>query len=109
MGEYARSLAIARAASRRWPGAAIHFVLSREAPYAAGAPFPRTLLASSPTFHSAAVVELLETWRPDVVIFDNAGRTRAAARRAARWARASFTSARAGASDARRFVGAGCG
>jgi hypothetical protein len=75
MGEYARSLAIARAASRRWQGAAIHFVLSREAPYAAGAPFPSTLLASSPTFHSAAVIELLGAWRPDVVIFDNAGRT----------------------------------
>jgi glycosyltransferase involved in cell wall biosynthesis len=75
MGEYARSLAIARAAGRRWPGAAIRFVLSREAPYAADAPFPSTLLASSPTFHSAAVIELLETWRPDVVIFDNAGRT----------------------------------
>ena len=75
MGEYARSLAIARAASRRWQGAAIHFLLSREAPYAAGAPFPSTLLASSPTFHSAAVAELLRAWRPDVVIFDNAGRT----------------------------------
>jgi glycosyltransferase involved in cell wall biosynthesis len=75
MGEYARSLAIAHAASRRWPGAAVHFVLSREAPYAADAPFPATLLASSPTFHSKAVTELLEKWRPDVVVFDNAGRT----------------------------------
>jgi glycosyltransferase involved in cell wall biosynthesis len=75
MGEYARSLAIARAASRRWPGASIHFALSREAPYAADAPFPTTLLASSPTFHSSAVIGLLENWRPDVVIFDNAGRT----------------------------------
>jgi glycosyltransferase involved in cell wall biosynthesis len=87
MGEYARSLAIARAASRRWQGAAIHFVLSREAPYAADAPFPNTLLASSPTFHSAAVVGLLEKWRPDVVIFDNAGRSpqlRAARRLGAR-------------------------
>jgi ADP-heptose:LPS heptosyltransferase len=87
MGEYARSLAIARAASLRWPGAAIRFVLSREAPYAAGAPFPATLLASSPTFHSAAVIELLQSWRPDVVIFDNAGRTaqlRAARRAGAR-------------------------
>jgi glycosyltransferase involved in cell wall biosynthesis len=87
MGEYARSLAIARAASRRWQGAAIHFVLSREAPYAADAPFPKTLLASSPTFHSAAVIELLEKWRPNVVIFDNAGRTaqlRAARRLGAR-------------------------
>jgi glycosyltransferase involved in cell wall biosynthesis len=87
MGEYARSLAIARAASRRWPGASIHFALSREAPYAHDAPFPTTLLASSPTFHSSAVIGLLENWRPDVVIFDNAGRTvqlRAARRLGAR-------------------------
>jgi hypothetical protein len=75
MGEYARSLAIARAVARHWQGCAIRFVLSREAPYAADPPFPATLLPSSPTFHSAAVIELLENWRPDVVIFDNAGRT----------------------------------
>jgi hypothetical protein len=75
MGEYARCVAIALAASRRWQGAALHFVLSREASYAAHSPFPATLLSSSPTFHSAAVIELLETWRPDVVVFDNAGRT----------------------------------
>ncbi len=87
MGEYARSMAIAHAASRRWQDAAIHFVLSREAPYAADAPFPATLLASSPTFHSKAVIELLEMWRPGVVVFDNAGRTaqlRAARRLGAR-------------------------
>jgi len=94
MGEYARSMAIAHAASRRWQDAAIHFVLSREAPYAADAPFPATLLASSPTFHSKAVIELLEKWRPDVVVFDNAGRT--AQLRAARrlGARVVFISAR---------------
>jgi glycosyltransferase involved in cell wall biosynthesis len=87
MGEYARSAAIAQAASRRWQGAAIHFVLSRAAPYAADAPFAATLLTSSPTFHSKAVIELLERWRPDVVVFDNAGRTaqlRAARRLGAR-------------------------
>jgi hypothetical protein len=75
MGEFARSSAIARAVQRRWPAAGIRFVLSREAPYAAGAPFPVTLLASSATFHSAGVVELIRTWRPQVVVFDNAGRT----------------------------------
>jgi glycosyltransferase involved in cell wall biosynthesis len=87
MGEYARSLAIARAVSRHWQGACIRFVLSREAPYAADVPFPTALLPSSPTFHSAAVIELLEKWRPDVVIFDNAGRSaqlRAAQRLGAR-------------------------
>ncbi len=95
MGEYARSLAIARAASNRWPGAVIHFVLSRRAPYAAGTPFPSTLLDSSPTFHSAAVIECLENFKPDVVIFDNAGRT--AQLRAARrvGARVVYISARA--------------
>jgi hypothetical protein len=87
MGEYARSLAIARAANRRWPRAAIHFALSRKAPYAGDAPFPATFFSSSPTFHSKGVIELIETWRPDIVVFDNAGRTaqlRAARRSGAR-------------------------
>jgi ADP-heptose:LPS heptosyltransferase len=75
MGEYARSLAIARAASVRWPHAEIRFMLSRLAPYAAGTPFSVTLLPSSPTFHSADVISQLQQFRPHVVIFDNAGRT----------------------------------
>ncbi len=75
MGEYARSLAIAHGAAERWPRASIQFILSREAPYAAQSPFPAVLLASSPTFHSAAVIEIMNNWRPDIVIFDNAGRT----------------------------------
>ncbi len=75
MGEYMRLLAIARAASVRWPEASVHFVLSRDAPYAADAPFPATLVPSSPTFHSPAVIELIEQFRPTVVLFDNAGRT----------------------------------
>jgi predicted glycosyltransferase len=75
MGEYARSVAIAQAAQRQWPQAHIHFILSRQAPYAAAAPFPATLLDSSPTFHTAAVAESIQTFKPDIVIFDNAGRT----------------------------------
>jgi hypothetical protein len=75
MGEYARSLAIAHGAAERWPRASIQFILSRAAPYAAQSPFPAVLLASSPTFHSAAVIEIMNNWRPDIVIFDNAGRT----------------------------------
>jgi ADP-heptose:LPS heptosyltransferase len=75
MGEYARSLAIAQGAAQRWPRASIQFILSRAAPYAAQSPFPAVLLASSPTFHSAAVIEIMNNWRPDIVIFDNAGRT----------------------------------
>ena len=87
MGEYARSLAIARACLEQWPRAQLHFVLSRRAPYAASVPFPATLLDSSATFHSQAVIELLDQFAPTIVVFDNAGRTaqlRAAHRRGAR-------------------------
>ena len=95
MGEYARSLAIARAAIGRWPQAEIRFLLSRQAPYAAGVPFSAVLLPSSPTFHSAEVIRELQQFRPHIVIFDNAGRTAQlrAARRAA--ARIVYISARA--------------
>lgn len=75
MGEFARSSAIAAALPSRWPNASVQFVLSRAAPYAADAPFPTTLLPSSPTFHSAQVIDLIRRWRPHVVVFDNAGRT----------------------------------
>lgn len=74
-GEYARSAAIARAARRRWPDAEIHFILSRQAPYAATVPFAATLLDSSATFHSGAVARLIRSFRPSIVVFDNAGRT----------------------------------
>ncbi len=75
MGEYARSLAIARAARGRWPDAEVHFVLSAQAPYAAATPFQYTLVPSSPTFHSAEVIACVHRFKPDVVIFDNAGRS----------------------------------
>jgi hypothetical protein len=74
LGEYARCAAIASAALERWPEAAVHFLLSRHAPYISRVPFPVTLLPSSATFHPAAVIELMRAWLPNVVIFDNAGR-----------------------------------
>jgi hypothetical protein len=75
MGEYARSREIAMAVRKRWPASQIHFILSREAIYAGECPFPATLLPSSPTFHSREVGLFIESYRPDVVVFDNAGRT----------------------------------
>ena len=94
MGEYARSVAIAHAAQARWPRAAIRFLLSREAPYAADPPFDATLLPASPTRCTAQVNAAIAAFAPDVVIFDNAGRT--AQLRAARAAGAAvvFVSAR---------------
>ncbi len=75
MGEFARSLAIARAAARRWPAGEIHFLISRQAPYAGSVPFAVTLLPSSPTLNSPQVIQKILEWRPDAVIFDNAGRS----------------------------------
>jgi UDP-glucoronosyl and UDP-glucosyl transferase len=75
MGEFARCSAIASAALERWPQAAVHFLLSRHAPYISRVPFPVTPLPASATFHSAEVIEFMRTWRPHIVIFDNAGRS----------------------------------
>ena len=52
----------------------ISFLVARRV-YARECPFPATLLPSSPTFHSREVGVFIESYRPDVVVFDNAGRT----------------------------------
>jgi predicted glycosyltransferase len=76
MGEYARALALATAAVRRLPQLQVHFIVSREAPYAADLPFPKTLIPASPTLHTAEVVDVIRSFRPTLAIFDNAGRTK---------------------------------
>lgn len=75
IGEYSRSVAIATALQAARPDAAIAFVLNRHAPHAANTPFPATLLPSSATFHPREVAALIRDQRPDLVVFDNAGRT----------------------------------
>lgn len=75
MGEYARALALATATVQRWPQLQIHFAVSQQAPYAADTPFPMTLLPSSPTFHNREMTELIRSYQPTLVVFDNAGRT----------------------------------
>jgi hypothetical protein len=82
-GEYHRTLALAEGIRRRWPDAPVHFLLHRAAPYAARCPFPCTLLEDSPTRDVGRVLSVIEARRPEVVIFDSAGRLsqmRAAAR-----------------------------
>lgn len=73
-GEYFRSLAIARGLEARWPAARIRFVLNRQAPYAANAPYPVLWVDDSPTRSSDAVVRYLREESPDVVVFDSSGR-----------------------------------
>jgi ADP-heptose:LPS heptosyltransferase len=94
MGEYARALALASAAVQRWPRLEVHFALSAAAPYAAETPFDKTLLPSSPTFHTKEVTALIGRLRPDLVVFDNAGRTAQLRAAAANGARVVFVSSR---------------
>ena len=74
-GEYARAREIALAVRRQSPDAQLHFALSAQAPYATHCPFPTTLLPGSATLHTPQVLALLQSFKPDIVIFDNAGRT----------------------------------
>jgi len=73
-GEYFRSLAVARGIERRWSGCSIKFVVSRDAAYSQGGPYPALLIDRSPTFETAAVTRILEEERPHLVVFDSAGR-----------------------------------
>ena len=73
-GEFMRCRIIAEAAQQRWPEDRIEFVASRAAPYAGDLPFETLLTDRSPTFHIKEVNDLIRRRKPDIVIFDNAGR-----------------------------------
>jgi spore coat polysaccharide biosynthesis predicted glycosyltransferase SpsG len=86
-GEFFRCLTIAQRARERWPAIDIRFIVSRAAGYAHEVPFPTVLVDRSPTYESAAVNRAIDELKPDVVIFDSAGRVaqlRHARRRGAR-------------------------
>jgi ADP-heptose:LPS heptosyltransferase len=74
IGEYMRSLIIAQALKAKWPALDIQFVLNKHAPSAASCPFPTHLLNNSATKEKAAVNQLLQQLKPDLVVFDCSGR-----------------------------------
>lgn len=94
MGEYARCLTLAGAVRRRWPDAAVHFLLSEQAPYARSTPYEYTLFPGSPTLHDKPGREAIRAFRPDVAVFDNAGRKGQLATAAALGARVIYVSSR---------------
>lgn len=73
-GEYFECRALAAGVLGEWPEAQVHFVLNREARYATGCTYPKTLVRGSPTHATAAVLQVLREQRPDVAIFVSAGR-----------------------------------
>ncbi len=74
LGEYARCVALARAAKNRWPQARVRFVLDRQTPPIEDDGIETVGLDGSPTFNSPLVVRMLEQDPPDLVVFDNTAR-----------------------------------
>jgi len=83
-GELMRCLIIARELARAEPTADIRFLVARDAAFREAVEFPIIDLDDSPTRSTPQVIAAIEAFRPDVMVFDNAGRTEQlrAARRA---------------------------
>lgn len=76
IGEYMRSLTLAKALAQQLPQLDIHFVLNKHTQYAASCPFNTTLLNNTPTKDNQGVCKALNTLRPNVVVFDCSGRAK---------------------------------
>ncbi|AQS35374.1 hypothetical protein Sps_00154 [Shewanella psychrophila] len=74
IGEYMRSKIIADEVMNRWPNAKIDFVLNRHVSYVRDCPYSTHLVDDTPTKKTREVNQLITDLKPDVVIFDAAGR-----------------------------------
>jgi hypothetical protein len=86
-GELMRCLIVARELRRADPGIESHFLVSRDGAFRDAVDFPLHDCDDSPTRSTQQVLATLAALQPDVVVFDNAGRTeqlRAAKRAGAR-------------------------
>lgn len=92
-GEYMRCLCIADAIHKA-NNSEIRFYLSRHASYAETCPYPVTLLDQSATRETDKVLAGIEAERPDIVIFDSAGRKELAQQAQALGAKTIFISSR---------------
>ncbi|NRD72058.1 hypothetical protein HQQ94_02125 [Shewanella sp. VB17] len=74
IGEYMRSVIIAKKISEKWPNAIIEFILNKHTPYADDCPFPAHLLDDTPTKKIQEVNNIMSAYRPNLVLFDASGR-----------------------------------
>ncbi|WP_024591455.1 MULTISPECIES: hypothetical protein [unclassified Pseudoalteromonas] len=75
IGEYMRSLLLAQSLKAELADSLdIHFILNKHTSYAKDCPFEATLLEHSATKELDFVCEFIEQFKPDVVVFDCAGR-----------------------------------
>ena len=76
IGEYMRSLIIAKAIKQRWPNTNIHFILNNEVSYLKDCPYQVHACQGSPTKDVVSVNNIIEQLTPDLVIFDASGRAK---------------------------------
>jgi len=74
IGEYTRSVILAEALKTKIPTADIHFILNRHIEYGNSCPFPIHFSDHSATKDTPKVKNVLLSLKPDLVIFDCAGR-----------------------------------
>jgi spore coat polysaccharide biosynthesis predicted glycosyltransferase SpsG len=91
-GELMRCLTVARELRRASPDTDIHFLVARNGVFREAVDFPIHDCDASPTRSTPQVLATLRELRPDVVVFDNAGRTEQLRAAKALGARLVFTS-----------------
>ena len=76
IGEYMRSLIIAKGLQLYWPNINIHFILSDRVSYAKDCPYSVHNCQDSPTKDVKTVNSIIDKLKPDLVIFDASGRAK---------------------------------
>jgi len=74
IGEYMRSMIIAKALLFRWPNIKIHFILNEQVFYLNDCPYTVHTCKGSPTKHASKVNDIIGEVTPDLIIFDASGR-----------------------------------
>ncbi|MBQ4834021.1 glycosyltransferase family 1 protein [Pseudoalteromonas sp. MMG010] len=75
VGEYMRSLVLAQSLSKQFTDSIeIQFILNKKTTYAHRCPFKTTLLEKSATKDNPSVYQVIRDFKPDIVVFDCAGR-----------------------------------
>ena len=76
IGEYMRSMIIAKSLTLRWPNVKIHFILNDQVSYLNDCHYSVHTCKGSPTKGTSRVNEIIESVNPDLVIFDASGRAK---------------------------------
>ena len=76
IGEYMRSMIIAKAMQLRWPKINIHFILNEQVAYLKDCPYTVHTCKGSPTTEVSRVNDIIVAVSPDLVVFDASGRAK---------------------------------